>query len=128
MIARMTSTHYLIVGCVVLFGALIGWQYYTNAQPGRYDDLAACIEESGATFFGAFWCPHCNEQKQLFGRSADLLPYTECSMPDGQTQTQICIDEEIKSYPTWEFADGTRLSGTQQLATLAEKTGCELPE
>lgn len=124
----MTSTHYLIAAFVIIFAAVIGWQYYANAQPGKYDGFASCIEESGATFYGAFWCPHCNEQKQMFGKSADLLPYTECSMPDGENQTQACIDAGIKSYPTWEFTDGERLEGTQQLTTLAERTGCELPE
>ncbi|KKR78943.1 MAG: hypothetical protein UU24_C0021G0012 [Candidatus Nomurabacteria bacterium GW2011_GWA2_40_9] len=99
----------------------------TSAGPGKYDTFAQCLTEKGAVFYGAFWCPHCQAQKKLFGSSAKLLPYVECSTADGQAQTQICIDKKISGYPTWEFADGTQLNGEIPLAQLAEKTACELP-
>jgi hypothetical protein len=104
----------------------------TTDAPGKYDTLAKCIKDSGATFYGAFWCPHCQGQKKLFGSSAKYLPYVECSTADASGQTQICIDKKITSYPTWELKDGTRLptengSGIT-LETLAAKTSCELPK
>ena len=98
-----------------------------TAGPGELDGFAMCLQEKGAVFYGAFWCPHCQAQKKLFGKSAKLLPYVECSTADASGQTQICIDNGVKSYPTWEFADKTRLNGEISLAQLAEKTGCELP-
>jgi len=64
----------------------------------------------------------------MFGSSAKLLPYVECSTPNGSAQTQICIDKKITSYPTWEFSDGTRLTGETPLSQLAEKTSCQLPK
>jgi hypothetical protein len=51
----------------------------------------------------------------------------ECSTPDGQNQTQICIDKKISNYPTWEFPDGSRITGERTLNELAQKTSCELP-
>lgn len=101
--------------------------YYSANTPGRYDGFAQCLSEEGATFYGAFWCPHCAQQKQLFGKSAKLLPYVECSTPDGKGQTAICISKNIESYPTWEFADGTKISALMTPEQLAEKTGCALP-
>lgn len=98
-----------------------------SSGPGKYDTFAMCLKDKGAIFYGAFWCPHCQSQKKLFGSSAKLLPYVECSTPDGQAQTQICIDKKISGYPTWEFADGTQLNGEIPLVQLAEKTSCELP-
>ncbi len=95
--------------------------------PGKYDTFAQCLKDKGATFYGAFWCPHCQAQKKLFGSSVKLLPYVECSTPDAAAQTQICIDKKITGYPTWEFADGTRLNGEVALKDLAAKTECELP-
>lgn len=90
--------------------------------------LAQCIKESGAVFYGAFWCPHCRQQKDLFGKEAmAALTYVECSTPDGKSQTQICKDKKIESYPTWEFKDGTRSTGVQTFAQLAEKTSCADP-
>jgi hypothetical protein len=98
------------------------------AQSGAYDQFAQCLKDKGATFYGAFWCPHCQATKKLFGSSVHLLPYVECSTADASGQTQICIDKKITGYPTWEFADGSRLNGEIPLATLAEKTGCTLPD
>lgn len=97
-------------------------------EPAALDMFASCLKNKGATFYGAFWCPHCQNQKKLFGGSVDLLPYVECSTPDSKGQTQICIDKEVKSYPTWEFADKSRETGELSLSKLAEKTGCPLPE
>lgn len=98
-----------------------------SGGPGKYDEFAMCLKDKGAAFYGAFWCPHCQAQKKLFGSSAKLLPYVECSTADANAQTQICIDKGIKSYPTWIFADGSQLTGEIPLAQLAEKTSCVLP-
>jgi len=102
------------------------WAWYMT-QPGKYDTFAQCLSDSGAKFYGAFWCPHCQEQKAMFGISEKLLPYEECSLPNGQGQLQVCTDKGVESYPTWEFADGSRLLGTQSFEALAEKTACPLP-
>jgi len=112
---------------VVLIVAGVGATFFISAQPGKLDTFAVCLKDKGAVFYGAFWCPHCQATKRLFGRSAKLLPYVECSTPDGQGQLQVCKDKEVASYPTWEFADGTRMNGERTLQELSEKTGCVLP-
>lgn len=94
---------------------------------GKYDTFAQCLKDKGAIFYGAFWCTHCETQKELFGSSASLLPYVECSTPNGTGQTKECEDKEIMGYPTWEFVDSTRLSGEIALSQLSEKTSCPLP-
>jgi hypothetical protein len=124
---KLTSTHYFIILIVLVIGGIVAAKYWSGNAPGQYDAFAQCINDSGATFFGAFWCPHCAEQKRLFGTSVQYLPYHECSTPDGQSQNQSCIDVGIKTYPTWQFADGSRAEGVQPLSALAQKTGCELP-
>ncbi|EKE25817.1 MAG: hypothetical protein ACD_5C00029G0004 [uncultured bacterium] len=96
-------------------------------QPKNLDSLAQCLKDKGAKFYGAFWCSHCNNQKKAFGDSQKLLPYIECSTPDGKGQTKECQDANIDGYPTWTFPDGSRQSGDIPLPTLAEKTGCQLP-
>ena len=119
----------LVIGILVL-GVVSTVLIRSNQPPpgpGEYDSFAQCLGDKGAVFYGAFWCPHCQAQKKMFGSTVKLLPYVECSTADGKGQTQICIDKEVKSYPTWEFADGSRLTGKIALAELAEKTSCELP-
>lgn len=112
----------LIAGAVVFFGK------DNTAHAGKYDELALCLKDKGALFYGAFWCPHCRNQKAMFGDSADKLPYVECSTPDQKSQLPVCIDKKVTGYPTWEFADGSRLDGEVPLETLAAKTGCPLPQ
>lgn len=116
-----------ILAAVVVAG--VGYAiYHTSSTSGKYDEFAQCLKDKGATFYGAFWCPHCAEQKAMFGKSKDLLPYVECSTPDGRSQTPICTEKGITGYPTWIYQDGEKANGVVQLATLSQKTGCTLPQ
>ncbi len=117
-----------IIGLLILgtIGAILLQSPSVPAGPGQYDTFAQCLKDKGATFYGAFWCPHCQAQKELFGSSVKYLPYVECSTADGSGQTQICIDKKIESYPTWEFTDGSRLTGEIPLQQLSDKTSCPL--
>jgi len=80
------------------------------------------LVKTDAKFYGASWCPHCTEQKELFGPSSHRVPSIECS-PGGARapQAQVCNDAGIKSYPTW-IINGQRYSGTQSLDSLAQFT------
>jgi hypothetical protein len=127
---KLTSTHIIIGAAIVGIGLLVAGKYLegkANAIPeGTYDTLASCIADSGAKFYGAFWCPHCQDQKEMFGSAADLLPYVECSTPDSRNQTKECADAGITGYPTWILGNGEQLSGLIEMDILAEKTGCTL--
>ncbi len=121
----------LLAGVGIVVVALIaGLFYFTSPSngPGPHDEFAKCLSEKGVKFYGAFWCAHCNREKALFGNSVHYLNYIECSQPDGQRQTQACISANINSYPTWEFADGSRQTGELSLEQLSQKTGCSLIE
>lgn len=114
-----------IVGLAITAGIFL--LVSKNNQPGKLDAFAQCLGQKGAMFYGAFWCSHCQNQKTMFGKSAKLLPYTECSTPDGNSQLSACKDKKIEGYPTWEFQDGSRETGEVALETLSQKTGCPLP-
>jgi len=64
--------------------------------------LAEHLQRIDAQFYGAYWCPACQEQKRLFGSSAKRLPFVECA-PNGSKglTSRACIEENISSYPTW---------------------------
>lgn len=111
---------------VVIVGGLISLLVVQAKKPGKYDGLAQCISDSGTKMYGAFWCPHCQATKAMFGKSAKLLPYVECSQPDGKGQLPVCDAIGIKGYPTWIFPDGSQLTGEQTLDTLAAKTNCSV--
>ncbi|MBS3903415.1 MAG: hypothetical protein KGZ30_03535 [Anaplasmataceae bacterium] len=123
---KKSNTPWLIGGgLVVLALALFIVPKYL---PSQYDEFAQCLTDKGVKYYGAWWCPNCQNQNNAFGSAKKYLNYTECYAP-GQKQQQlpVCSDAKIESYPTWEFADGERLIGFQDFKTLAEKTSCELP-
>ncbi len=119
---------YIWILVLLAFVGGVVWLVKTPGKPGKLDSFATCIKESGATFYGAFWCPHCAAQKALFGASVKYLPYVECSTPDGNSQLQICTDAGVTGYPTWHFPDNSTTTGEQTLQTLSEKTNCPLPQ
>jgi glutaredoxin len=113
-----------VIVVVIVLG--LGSLLLVSNKPGKYDALAMCIKNQGVTFYGAFWCPHCQRTKALFGSSAKYLPYVECSNPDGKTQTQVCIDHKIQTYPTWVRADGSTITGEHTITEWAAFAGCTL--
>jgi len=81
---------------------------------------------SGAVMYGAYWCPHCCEQKALFGPAASLLPYVECDPRDAHSQYERCRVRGIRAFPTWEF-HGQLVEGALSLEELARRSGYPPP-
>jgi thiol-disulfide isomerase/thioredoxin len=115
---------WLAILAIIVIG--VGASFYVGAKPGKYDTFAQCLTQKGVIFYGAFWCPHCQATKRMFGSSARLLPYHECSTPDGKGQLQACTDAQVQSYPTWVFPDGNRLTGEHTLEEISTASGCPL--
>jgi len=117
----------LVIVVVGILGFIAAKKEVVNNS--RLDGFAKCLFDSGAKFYGTFWCPHCQSQKQMFGSSKKYLPYIECSTIDSKGQLDVCKEAGITGYPTWRFIDGGEdLSGEIPLTTLAERTQCVLPE
>lgn len=117
----------LVVAVIILAGFGVFKSESRQSLENEIITFSQCLGDEGATFYGAFWCPHCQNQKRIFGRKgSDALPYVECSTPDSQGQTQACIDAGIQTYPTWEFSDGSRVTGTQSIQALAAATNCPI--
>ncbi|URD53372.1 vitamin K epoxide reductase family protein [Chroococcidiopsis sp. CCNUC1] len=82
--------------------------------------LAQHLKQTGAKMYGAFTCPHCQNQKHLFGaEAAKQLNYVECH-PQGQNaQPQACQAAGIEGFPTWEI-NGQKYTGEKTLQELAD--------
>ncbi|HXD17058.1 MAG TPA: vitamin K epoxide reductase family protein [Vicinamibacterales bacterium] len=97
----------------------------TGPEDPKVRALAEHLKDEGVLFYGASWCPHCQEQKRLFGASAKRLPYVECSLagPNGP-QSPSCNMAGVQTYPTW-FIKGRAYSVGQvlSLAELANASG-----
>jgi uncharacterized membrane protein len=123
----------VIVAVVVLAGTL---GVYANANNPRVEttngyaisttsgaaelSLAEHLKQIDAKMYGAFTCPHCQNQKQLFGKEAAAqLNYIECHPQGENSQTDLCMKANIQGFPTWEIK-GKQYEGEKTLAELAD--------
>ncbi len=125
---RPSSSVYLYVAAILVVVGLIVFAVKQQVAPASPSEnaFAQCLTDRGTKMFGAWWCSHCQKQKALFGKSFDKINYTECSSPGSQEMNQKCKDAKIEGYPTWEFKDGSRVSGEQTLEFLGTKAECSL--
>ncbi|ELS34268.1 MULTISPECIES: vitamin K epoxide reductase family protein [Pseudanabaena] len=94
----------------------------SNSFAGR---LAQHLTATNAKMYGAYWCPHCKDQKEKFGDAKKLIPYVECAPnpPNGaKSEAELCKQKGIEGYPTWEI-QGKMLSGERTLEELANASG-----
>lgn len=126
----MNKTKIIWLVIAVLFVGFVVWLIKTPGRQvtSKYDAFATCLKDKGVIFYGAFWCPHCQKQKAMFGSASKLLPYVECSTPDGKSQNQTCNDAGVQGYPTWVFPNGERKTGEQSFEDLAAQSSCVLPQ
>ena len=107
-----------VTGAVVLAGC--GAKSANNAELVSF---AQCVTDAGAVFYGTEWCPHCKNQKALFGVAAmEKIKFIDCDQ-----QKALCDSANVTGYPTWVYRDGSSVAGTQELAAIAAKTNCALP-
>lgn len=92
--------------------------------PSYESQLAEYLSSTGAKMYGAYWCPHCARQKQLFGNAAQLVPYVECDARGANAQIALCDQAAISAYPTWQIR-GEFYLGVQPLKQLAILSGFE---
>jgi len=108
------------VTLIAIMAAIIVISGCTNG-PKLDDAFAQCLTEK-ATMYGTEWCPHCKNQKRLFGNSFRYITYIDCDKNKDE-----CLRNNIEGYPTW-IIKGEKHPGEQRLERLADLTGCSLSE
>lgn len=85
--------------------------------------LAEHLSAIGAVMYSAWWCPHCHDQKQLFGQEASkTLTVIECAADGLNSQQELCESKGLQGFPSWEIK-GRIDSGAKPLERLAELSG-----
>jgi hypothetical protein len=107
---------------VILFAAA----YYagTYHKNHRYDQFAKCIASKNARMYGLYWCPHCLEQKEMFGKSFQYVPYVECAIKGSREMAPECKAAHAAHFPSWQFNGGPLVEGVRPLEDLGVQTGC----
>jgi hypothetical protein len=112
-------------GVVVLLAAAYAAGWYRHNH--RYDGFAKCLASKQAKMYGLYWCPHCAEQKEMFGKSFEYVPYVECAIKGSHDEAPECKAAGAKLFPSWQFGSDPPKEGVLRLEQLSEKTGCGLP-
>ena len=88
-------------------------------------ELTQHLKAMGAKFYGAWTCPACCKQMNLFGKQAGAqVPYVECRKPKKlPKQAASCDANGIRAYPTWVLRDGSRREGIQSIEALSSWSG-----
>ncbi len=109
---------------ILLAAAFLAGRYYKNH---KYDTFAKCLATKQAKMYGLYWCPHCIEQKEMFGEAFHYVPYQECAIKDSQEEAPVCKIAGVKLFPAWQFGDEPPKEGVLSMEALSDKTGCSLP-
>lgn len=122
-------TRYIMIAIVIIIAFAAAYYFLWYKHTSRLDAFAKCLTAKQAKMYGAFWCPHCEEQKEKFGASMDEVPYIECGVQgDVHAKSQVCKDANITHFPTWQFPPmGERVERVFTLEELRDRTGCSLP-
>jgi len=135
-------------GLIIAFAVFIGGLIWSNqVDPTRANEInlsnekvspiittvsskekinfAKFLTNNNIVMYSAYWCPHCNDQKQLFGQQAvEELIIVECAKDGKNNQYKLCQEKGIEGFPSWEI-DNEIYSGTMSLRELAQMTNYE---
>lgn len=118
------ATYLFGVGALVVAG-FITFAILMKSAPSPYDAFAQCLTEQGVKMYGAYWCPHCQNQKKMFGNAFRYIIYEECATPGApQVMTESCTNAGVEGYPTWKNAAGEIIAGEQTFEDLAAFSTC----
>ena len=97
----------------------------TTSSSNEKVKFAKFLSENNVLMFSAYWCPHCHDQKQLFGKEAvKELTVIECAKDGKNNQYEFCETKGIEGFPSWEI-NNEIYSGVKNLNELATMTGYE---
>jgi hypothetical protein len=117
----------VLLGVVIVTAVVAAYLIGRHRRVSHLTAFAQCLSAKQAKMYGAYWCPHCADQKEIFGSSFQYMPYVECGIKGSRAEAPECLQAGVKRFPTWQFSDGERREGMMQLKALSEKTGCSLP-
>ena len=84
--------------------------------------LAEHLTNNGVVMYNAYWCPHCHDQKEMFGKEAtEKLNLVECAKDGFNNKRELCEAKGITGFPSWEI-NGSIESGVKSLEELAKLT------
>lgn len=119
----MPKRELIISAIFIVFATGVGFAVFgigTKPQKANaLDEFAQCLTQKGFTMYGAYWCPHCQNEKAAFGDAFKNVNYVECTKEPNR-----CLAAKVTSYPTWAGPGEMRLEGEQGIEGLSKASGC----
>jgi len=113
------------IGIVVVL--ILSYTAFWYRNNHRYDAFAKCLTSKQTKMYGAYWCPHCADQKAEFGASFRYVNYVECAIKGSREMSAACTAAGVHNFPSWQFGNGPLVEAVFPLQELSDKTGCSLP-
>ena len=86
------------------------------------DDIANNITANGWVLYSTTSCPHCVEQKNVFGESIDYILIINCDL--NENAYGECVAKNVTGVPTWiNSVTGEMRMGVQNVDNLIEMGG-----
>ncbi|MFH1630900.1 MAG: hypothetical protein ABIA21_01610 [Candidatus Aenigmatarchaeota archaeon] len=86
------------------------------------EEFAECLTHNDVIMMGSDGCPHCRDQKKIFGTAFRNVNYVNC---DTDEEKVNCVSASVKAYPTWFFGL-KRYEGVKSLESLSNLSGCDI--
>ena len=110
------------LGCMLILAGC------AEPEDGKYAVISQCLTQKNVKMYGAWWCPHCSEQKKLFGDDIRYITYVECAEGgDVAANKEACDAAGVERYPSWFFPGQGLITGVQDPEALAKRANCEDP-
>lgn len=121
----------LVVLTVALWTTGCGRGDDAQPTPQQLEKLARCLTQKGWVMYGTSTCSGCRAQRKAFGDAWPHIAYVECDPHEPGSQVDRCLNNNIRTTPTWiQEVDGqeiNRLERYQLLEDLARFADCDFP-
>jgi glutaredoxin len=104
----------VIIIAIIIFSFII---LNTNNKAEISKETAKCIGDK-STLYVQLGCPHCEDQKEMFGENLQHINVIDCYY-----EKEKCISQNISMIPTWDISDKYYV-GVQSIDKLKTLTGC----
>ena len=84
------------------------------------DTFAKCLASKDVVVYGAYWCPHCQNQKKLFGERVPICAVCRSILRKRQNAPQRALMDIRLGYSR----NGSRIAGEMSFQELSDKTVC----
>lgn len=117
---------FLLIVAISLF-FIIGLLFFNgrkNSNEYTLKDFNQCLADNGIVIYGSEWCPACNLLVETLGGYEKVgAVYVECIK-----EQERCQRETKTDYIPEIQINGEVYEGLKSLNSLAEMTGCKIPD